>query len=167
MKNKKETKLKNFLLSLQEDAVISGYRIKKKYILGIFLTILIYIIGVLLSVNMNSSFTSSENQKAYEELMKEQQSRTENVFKEQKIENIQDFEKMVNETLNMSDAEIKEIFKRQGLEVTDSEIAEVRREATKNLPKNQKEYEEQMKRLNEAVKEIEKKNAESQEKGRK
>ena len=167
MKNKKETKLKNFLLSLQEDAVISGYRIKKKYILGIFLTILIYIIGVLLSVNMNSSFTSSENQKAYEELMKEQQSRTENVFKEQKIENIQDFEKMVNETLNMSDAEIKEIFKRQGLEVTDSEIAEFRREASKNLPKNQKEYEEQMKRLNEAVQEIEKKNAESQKNGRK
>ena len=166
-KKEREEKFKKCLVRLEEEKVIFGIPIKKRFLAIAGITFFAWLLFQILTVVIKPGFSTLEDRdKTYQELLEEQKKAVENgavggnqSFSEKNTKtDAEKYKEAVNEIKNLSNEEIRKLLKEQGMEnVTDAEIEEMKKQMTESIPQTQndmdtriKEIEDAMEKLNQA-----------------
>lgn len=144
-------KIIDFILSMEDEVVIKGNTVPKKYIFMGGLALIIYFVILLVNLNFSKTPTFDEKRNAqYKKVVSKEEeknlTRSES-FVEEPEEKEDSYEKNIQKFANIPNEEIKKIFKEQNLNISDAEIENFRKEFLKNMPKNEFEAEEKIKNL--------------------
>lgn len=154
-KNGTAEKIRNYMQTLEEEQKILGIGVKKRYVFIAGIIVLAYIIFQVSTVLAKPGMAKLENQeKAYKELLEENEKRAEQSFSESEmLTPEQRYKQAVERVKRLSNNEIRELLKEQGVEnITDAEIAETRKKLEDAIPKSQAEMDAKVKQLEEEMK---------------
>ena len=156
-KGKRAEKIRNYMQSLEEEQNILGVGVKKRYIFIAGVIALAYVIFQVSTVLMKPGMAKLENQeKAYKELLEENEKRTNKSFSEaEMLTPEQRYRQAVERVKKLSNNEIRELLKEQGVEnITDAEIEQTRKNLENSIPKTQAEMDAKVKQLEEELKKM-------------
>lgn len=148
-------KIRNYMQSLEEEQNILGIGVKKRYVFIAGIIALAYVIFQVSTVLIKPGMTKLENQeKAYKELLEENEKRTNKSFSEaEMLTPEQRYRQAVERVKKLSNNEIRELLKEQGVEnITDAEIEQTRKNLENSIPKTQAEMDAKVKQLEEELK---------------
>lgn len=141
-KNRTAKKIRKYMQTLEEEQKILGIGVKKRYIFIAGIIALAYLIFQLSTALVKPGMAKLENQeKAYKELLEENEKRTTKSFSEDEmLTPEQRYKQAVERVKNLSNDEIRALLKEQGVEnITDAEIEQTRKNLENSIPKTQAE----------------------------
>lgn len=156
-KNGMAEKLRNYMQSLEDEQKILGIGVKKRYVFIAGIIALAYVIFQVSTVLAKPGMAKLENQeKAYKELLEENQKRTRKSFSEaEMLTPEQRYRQAVERVKKLSNNEIRELLKEQGVEnITDVEIEQTRKNLENSIPKTQAEMDAKIRQLEEEMKKM-------------
>ena len=156
-KNRTAKKIRKYMQTLEEEQKILGIGVKKRYIFIAGIIALAYLIFQLSTALVKPGMAKLENQeKAYKELLEENEKRTTKSFSEDEmLTPEQRYKQAVERVKNLSNDEIRALLKEQGVEnITDAEIEQTRKNLENSIPKTQAEMDAKVKQLEEELKKM-------------
>lgn len=156
-KNRTAEKLRNYMQSLEDEQKILGIGVKKRYIFIAGIIALAYVIFQVSTTLAKPGMAKLENQeKAYKELLEENEKRATKSFSEtEMLTPEQRYKQAVERVKNLSNDEIRKLLKEQGVEnITDAEIEQTRKNLENSIPKTQAEMDAKVKQLEEELKKM-------------
>ncbi len=144
-------KIINFVLSLEDEIVIKGVKLPKKYIFIGIIALIIYFAILLINLNISKTpiFGEKRNPEYKNIILKNQEKDFGKMksFVEEPEEKESSYEENIQKFLNISNEEIKKIFREQNLNISDAEINNFRKNFLTNMPKNQVQIEKKIEKL--------------------
>ena len=144
-------KIIDFILSLEDEIIIKGVKFPKKYIFIGILALIIYFTILLINLNFSKTliFGEKRNPEYKNIILKNQEKDFEKMksFVEEPEEKENSYEENIQKFLNISNEEIKKIFREQNLNISDAEIDNFRKNFLTSMPKNQVQIEKKIEKL--------------------
>jgi hypothetical protein len=144
-------KIIDFILSLEDEIIIKGVKFPKKYIFIGILALIIYFAILLINLNFSKTpiFGEKRNPEYKNIILKNQEKDFEKMksFVEEPEEKENSYEENIQKFLNISNEEIKKIFREQNLNISDAEIDNFRKNFLTSMPKNQVQIEKKIEKL--------------------
>lgn len=144
-------KIIDFILSLEDEIIIKGVKLPKKYIFIGILALIIYFAILLINLNFSKMpiFGEKRNPEYKNIILKNQEKDFEKMksFVEEPEEKENSYEENIQKFLNISNEEIKKIFREQNLNISDAEIDNFRKNFLTSMPKNQVQIEKKIEKL--------------------
>lgn len=156
--NGKLEKAREYLKSLEEEQEVFGIGIKKRYIFFTVLIVGAYILFQISNVIFKPGMAKLETQeKAYRELLEESKKNATQSFSEKNTVTPEErYKQAVEQAKKLSNEEIRELLKEQGVEnITDAEIEQTRKNLENSIPKSQAELDEKIREVEEAMRNME------------
>lgn len=156
--NGKLEKAREYLKSLEEEQEVFGIGIKKRYIFFTALIVGAYILFQISNVIFRPGMAKLETQeKAYRELLEESKKNATQSFSEKNTVTPEErYKQAVEQAKKLSNEEIRELLKEQGVEnITDAEIEQTRKNLENSIPKSQAELDEKIREVEEAMRNME------------